>query len=140
MIEQTFDLRTADGAVQTFRCRPERAGPYPAVLMLMDAPGIREELRDMARRLATCGRDVLLPNLYYRAGRDTLFGPEVMTEGSAVIDICERAYRRPSVFESLRPAPGCALTPTFPFMRSTPSPTIRARAAWCRRMRRRWRP
>jgi carboxymethylenebutenolidase len=25
---------------------------------------------------------VLLPNLYYRAGRDTIFGPEVSVEGS----------------------------------------------------------
>jgi len=82
VIEHSFDLETADGAMQTFRCRPERGGPHPAVLMLMDAPGIREELRDMARRLAACGYDVLLPNLYYRAGRDTVFGPEVMAEGS----------------------------------------------------------
>jgi carboxymethylenebutenolidase len=37
--------------------------------MLMDAPGIREELHDMARRLATVGYYVLLPNLYYRAGK-----------------------------------------------------------------------
>ncbi|MDO9249491.1 MAG: dienelactone hydrolase family protein, partial [Phenylobacterium sp.] len=29
---------------------------------------IREELRDMARRLATAGYYVVLPNLYYRAG------------------------------------------------------------------------
>ena len=36
----------------------------------MDAPAIREELRDMARRLATAGYYVMLPNLYYRAGRD----------------------------------------------------------------------
>jgi carboxymethylenebutenolidase len=49
--------------------------------MLMDAPGIREELRDMARRLATVGFAVLLPNLYYRAGRDTMFGPGVMEAG-----------------------------------------------------------
>jgi carboxymethylenebutenolidase len=34
----------------------------------MDAPGIREELRDMSRRLATVGYCVMLPNLYYRAG------------------------------------------------------------------------
>jgi carboxymethylenebutenolidase len=33
----------------------------------MDAPGIREELRDMARRLATSGYYVMLPNLYYRS-------------------------------------------------------------------------
>ena len=25
---------------------------------------------------------MLLPNLYYRAGRDTIFGPDVMEEGS----------------------------------------------------------
>ena len=36
--------------------------------MLMDAPGIREELHEMARRVATTGYCVLLPNLYYRAG------------------------------------------------------------------------
>ena len=60
--------------METFICRPER-GTHPAVLLLMDAPGIREELRDMARRLATVGYVVLLPNLYYRAGRDTIFAP-----------------------------------------------------------------
>jgi carboxymethylenebutenolidase len=36
----------------------------------MDAPGIREELRDMARRLAAVGYFVVLPNLYYRLTRD----------------------------------------------------------------------
>src|SRR6266576_1853623 len=68
MIEQTLDIATKDGAMETFICHPERGGPYPAVLLLMDAPGIREELRDMARRLGTVGYYVLLPNLYYRAG------------------------------------------------------------------------
>jgi carboxymethylenebutenolidase len=51
--------------------------------MLMDAPGIREELYDMARRLATAGYAVLLPNLYYRAGKDTKYGKEVLEHGSA---------------------------------------------------------
>ena len=83
MIEETLDIATGDGAMETFICRPERGGPYPAVLFLMDAPGIREELYDMARRLGTVGYCVLLPNLYYRAGRDTKYGPEVLTHGSA---------------------------------------------------------
>jgi carboxymethylenebutenolidase len=82
MIERTIDIPTADGAMETFVCHPERGFPHPAVLLLMDAPGIRQELRDMASRLATIGYLVLLPNLYYRAGRDTLFGPEVLTHGS----------------------------------------------------------
>src|SRR5436309_10739061 len=81
MIEQTLDIATRDGPMETFICRPER-GVHPAVLFLMDAPGIRDELRDMARRLATVGYCVLLPNLYYRAGRDTIYGPQVLEHGS----------------------------------------------------------
>ena len=83
MIEATLDIPTKDGAMETFIVRPERHGPHPAVFLLMDAPGIREELRDMARRLATTGYYVMLPNLYYRAGRDTMYGPDVLEKGSA---------------------------------------------------------
>jgi carboxymethylenebutenolidase len=82
MIEETLDIGTGNGAMETFICRPER-GAHPAVLFLMDAPGIREELRQMARRLATVGYCVLLPNLYYRFGRDTTYGPDVLEHGSA---------------------------------------------------------
>jgi carboxymethylenebutenolidase len=81
MLEATVDIATGDGAMETFICRPER-GEHPPVLFLMDAPGIREELHDMARRLATVGYCVLLPNLYYRAGRDTKYGPDVLVHGS----------------------------------------------------------
>jgi carboxymethylenebutenolidase len=83
MIEQTCDITTRAGAMETFIVHPERGGPHPPVLMLMDAPGIRDELYDMARRLATVGYDVVLPNLYYRVGRDTKYGPDVTTKGSA---------------------------------------------------------
>ena len=34
----------------------------------MDAPGIREELRNMARRIAKHGYVCLLPDMYYRLG------------------------------------------------------------------------
>ena len=81
MREQTLDIATRDGAMETFVVHPDR-GAHPPVLLLMDAPGIRDELRDMARRLATVGYYVMLPNLYYRAGRDTMYGPDVLTKGS----------------------------------------------------------
>jgi carboxymethylenebutenolidase len=67
MIEQTVDIPTQDGAATTFIVHPERGGPHPLILFYMDAPAIREELRDMARRLATSGYYVMLPNLYYRS-------------------------------------------------------------------------
>src|SRR5271154_3923683 len=80
--EQIVDIKTKDGAMETFLVCPERGGPYPPVLFLMDAPGIREELYDMARRLGTSGYYVLLPNLYYRSGKDTKYGPDVLKHGS----------------------------------------------------------
>ncbi len=67
MIDQQIEIPTKDGSVTTFISHPERDGPHPVILFYMDAPGIREELRDMARRLATSGYYVMLPNLYYRS-------------------------------------------------------------------------
>lgn len=68
MIERTRAIATADGVMNTFVVHPERGGPFPLVLFLMDAAGMREEIRDMARRLATSGYYVMAPNLYYRQG------------------------------------------------------------------------
>ncbi len=70
MIEKYPDIQTADGAMNTFVVYPEQGGPHPVVLFYMDAPGKREELHDMARRLAAAGYYVVLPNLYYRRTRD----------------------------------------------------------------------
>ena len=70
MIEKNLDIPTADGAMNSFVVYPEEGGPWPVVLFYMDAPGKREELHDMARRLASVGYYVVLPNLYYRSQRD----------------------------------------------------------------------
>ncbi len=74
MREVEIGIQTTDGTMDTFICHPEEGGPFPAVIMYMDAPGIREELRDMARRIGTVGYFVLLPNLYYRNGREGDYG------------------------------------------------------------------
>ena len=70
MIEQHLDIVTADGDMNSFIVHPEEGGPFPLVLFYMDAPGKREELHDMARRIATVGYYVILPNLYYREVRE----------------------------------------------------------------------
>ena len=70
MIEHHLDIATADGAMNSFVVHPEEGGPFPVVLFYMDAPGKREELHDMARRIASVGYFVVLPNLYYRRTRD----------------------------------------------------------------------
>ena len=70
MIEHNLDIPTVDGAMNTFVVHPDEGGPHPVVLFYMDAPGKREELHDMARRLAAVGYFVVLPNLYYRRERE----------------------------------------------------------------------
>ncbi|HTV93923.1 MAG TPA: dienelactone hydrolase family protein [Verrucomicrobiae bacterium] len=71
MIEHQVEIVTPAGTMDAFVAHPERDGPFPVIFFYMDAPGTREELRDMVRRLATVGYAVVLPNLYYRAGTGT---------------------------------------------------------------------
>ncbi|MDP6828451.1 MAG: dienelactone hydrolase family protein [Pseudomonadales bacterium] len=68
---QTFnvDVKTPDGAMDCFIAHPDGDGPFHPVMLYMDVPGIREELRDFARRLAGDGLMGVLPDLYYREGK-----------------------------------------------------------------------
>ena len=69
MQEKSVDIRTQDGLMNTLVFHPDRPGPHPVVIHYMDSVGVREELADMCRRLASVGYFVLLPNLYYRKVR-----------------------------------------------------------------------
>src|SRR3546814_6906855 len=53
-------LPLADRHADVFIARPDSEGPWPVILFYMDAPGIRPELHDMARRLASRGYLVVL--------------------------------------------------------------------------------
>ena len=82
MIETQIEIPSRAGRIETFMCRPDKTGPWPGVIFYMDAPGIREELRDMARRIATVGYCVLLPNLYYRQGPGITLSAETAVHDS----------------------------------------------------------
>ncbi|MFT5211308.1 MAG: carboxymethylenebutenolidase [Flavobacterium sp.] len=100
MQDQHIDIITPNGTMNTFITCPEENGPFPIVLFLMDAPGKREELHDMARRLATTGYYVMLPNLYYRRtaeftieasdeSRETMYGHMNSLSNQMVVDDCK---------------------------------------------------
>ena len=76
MIERRVDIQTRDGLMNTFITYPEEGEPFPPVLLYMYGEGVREELRETARRIGAAGYYVLLPNLYYRDAR------EVVIDGS----------------------------------------------------------
>src|SRR2546430_9967445 len=68
MIENDVVVTTKYGRQPSFAVCPDEPGQFPAIILYMDAPGIREELRNMARRIAKQGYFCLLPDLYYRLG------------------------------------------------------------------------
>ncbi len=68
MIELNVEIATEDGIMPAFAVHPEHGETFPAIILYMDASGIREELRDLSRRIAAQGYFCLLPDLYYRLG------------------------------------------------------------------------
>ncbi|MFJ4724579.1 dienelactone hydrolase family protein [Streptomyces luteogriseus] len=94
------DITTADGTADAYLAHPDDGATHPAVLVFMDAFGLRPQLRSMADRLAAEGYTVLVPNLFHRHGRAPLFGlPEFIDPGA-----------RPEMFERIVPVMQ-ALTP-----------------------------
>lgn len=63
------DIVTADGTMDAYAAWPDGQGPFPLVIMFMDIWGLREELFDLARKVAGQGYYCVLPNLFYRRGR-----------------------------------------------------------------------
>jgi len=69
MHERIIEIPTADGLMETFITHPEEGGPFAPVVVYMDVWGLREELYDIARKVAVVGYYVVFPDLYYRQGR-----------------------------------------------------------------------
>ncbi len=85
MIEQDVIVTTKHGQMPCFAACPDGAGPFPPIIFYMDAPGTREELRNMARRIARHGYFCLLPDMYYRIGTVRFDIPRRNDAMSAVI-------------------------------------------------------
>jgi carboxymethylenebutenolidase len=60
---------TADGDARAFAFTPDSSnGPWPAAILVMDAPAIRPAMFEMGERLARAGYFVVLPDMFWRAG------------------------------------------------------------------------
>jgi len=68
MYESTVNVTSADGVIPSFYTAPDLNSKWPAIIFYMDAPGIREELHQMARRIAVAGYACIVPDLYHRYG------------------------------------------------------------------------
>lgn len=72
MKHEEVSIRTRDGQCPAHVFTPDGAGPWRAVIVYMDAFGIRPALLQIGERLAGGGYVALVPDLFYRYGA---YGP-----------------------------------------------------------------
>jgi carboxymethylenebutenolidase len=120
MRSEMIDVTTPDGVADAYLARPDD-DRRPAVLLAIDAFGLRPQIERMADRIAAQGFVVLAPNVFYRAGRapvvdlDGLADPEqrgrifervmplirevtperIVSDGGAYLDRLEQVGRGP---------------------------------------------
>jgi carboxymethylenebutenolidase len=58
----------SDGELRAYLAVPDGAGPWPGVVVVQDAFGLTDDLRDQTDRLAAYGYLALTPNLYAAGG------------------------------------------------------------------------
>jgi carboxymethylenebutenolidase len=59
---------TADGEMPAYRAMPVSGGPFPTVLVLHEAWGVHEHIKDLCRRFAKLGYYAIAPELFARQG------------------------------------------------------------------------
>ncbi|MEV6739021.1 dienelactone hydrolase family protein [Streptomyces sp. NPDC051104] len=89
----SVDIPTEDGTADAYLAHPDDHSPHPAVLLYMDAFGLRPSLKKMADRLAGHGYTVLVPNVFYRHGRSPVVELPDFIDPSA----------RPEIFQQVMP-------------------------------------
>ena len=94
MQKTMVDVATQDGVADSYLVRPDGDGPYPGVLMFMDAFGLRSRIEEMADRIAERGYAVLAPNILYRNGRSPQFDVSALKDPE----------QRGKIFEKISPA------------------------------------
>lgn len=101
MKTQMIDIKTPDGVCDAFIAYPDDTKQYPAVLLLMDAYGLRDYLHEMASKIASQGHYVLVPNLFYRIRRAPVLDVKFPLKAEEVPDIVKNQLM--PLFQSYSP-------------------------------------
>jgi carboxymethylenebutenolidase len=72
LTEVDVTVKTPDGSCDAAFIHPT-TGVYPGVLIWPDAGGLRPSMRQFARRIASAGYAVLVPNPFYRTAKAPVF-------------------------------------------------------------------
>jgi carboxymethylenebutenolidase len=66
---QMVEIPSGAGTMPAFLARPRSAGRLPAVIVVMEAFGLNDHIKDVAKRIAAEGYVTLAPDLYWRGGK-----------------------------------------------------------------------
>jgi carboxymethylenebutenolidase len=90
MEHREVQIQTADGPCTTQIYHPDGAGPWPAVIVYMDAIGIRPAMQHVAERIGEAGYYVLLPDLFHRVEFDNRRGFGLFADPASREDLMTR--------------------------------------------------
>jgi carboxymethylenebutenolidase len=62
----TIRLRTGEGEMKCHQAQPRGQGKFPAVIVVMEAFGLNDHIKDVTERVAAEGYVAIAPDLYYR--------------------------------------------------------------------------
>ena len=65
---ETIELKSGSDTIHGYLARPSQPGGNPGIVVIHEAFGLVEHIRDIARRFANIGYNALAPDLYSRAG------------------------------------------------------------------------
>jgi carboxymethylenebutenolidase len=65
---EAIELESGSATISGYLARPSQPGRNPGIVVIHEAFGLVEHIRDIARRFANIGYNALAPDLYSRAG------------------------------------------------------------------------
>ena len=65
---EEIGFQSGGDRIRGYLARPSAAGRYPGIVVIHEAFGLVEHIRDLARRFANIGYNALAPDLYCRGG------------------------------------------------------------------------
>jgi len=71
---QMVEIPSSGGTMPVCLARPKSEGRLPAVLVIMEAFGLNDHIKEVAKRLAAEGYVTLAPDLYWRGGKGRTAG------------------------------------------------------------------
>jgi carboxymethylenebutenolidase len=65
---EEIQIKSGNDTISGYLARPAQTGSHPGIVVIHEAFGLVDHIRDVARRLANIGYNALAPDLYARAG------------------------------------------------------------------------